>query len=184
MSETTTTPETTGEKTKNSTEGFRVGLSEHTKEVPLMVLKPPVIVTLAERHDPGTYYKIRVGLNVWGDLQRRIISRATPVNAGTSFKLAVAEISRNATDNEIEATLPSGHLFNETSLLAVIAGLIAEQPNGAEGDLIIRRINLFYTTFHGVSVRWSPSSPGWDVSSWNRSFGRWNTGARIFFPGN
>ena len=92
-----------------------------------------VTVTLAELHDPDKYYQTREGLYVWGDFRERIISKAKPVKAGATYSVSYADVGRDSTDKtdkEIEAALPTDHLFDESSVCAVVAGLIATQPNG------------------------------------------------------
>lgn len=54
----------------------------------MLVLAPKgsVAVTLAERHDPDTFYRTRSGLYVWDDYRNLVVAKAKPSEAGTIFK--------------------------------------------------------------------------------------------------
>ena len=153
----------------------------------MLVLAPrgSVTVTLTERHDPDEFYRTREGLYVWGDYRSRIVTKAKPSEAGTTVKIESAELMRDLTDAEIEAALPKGHLFDETQVSAVIAGLIAKQPNGEEGALVnTGRANLFYTDSYVVRVRWVADDRMWYVGACRRDDGRWRAGFQVFSPAN
>lgn len=151
----------------------------------LFVLGMPgaMTVTLAEQHDPVTFYQTRTGLCVWPDFQTRIVAQARPTDAGTVSKLDHAILTENMTDEQIEAVLPKEHLFTETLVCAAIAGLIALQPNGEDGVLLNNGYaNLFYMCSCVVGVRWYAVGRGWDVSTWRRDDSRWGAGGQVFSP--
>ena len=146
---------------------------------------PAVGASLAERHDPALYYKIRNGLYVWSDFRTRIVAKATPVEAGTTVEVGYADLGKNATDAEIEAALPTRHLFDEPAVCAIVAALIARQPEGKEGVLMNNGYaNLFYISSCVVRVRWLAVNRGWDVRTWLRDDYGWGAGGRVFSPAN
>ena len=157
-------------------------LEEAIGRMMVLVSRPLVTVSLTERHDPDAYYQIKKGLHVWGDFRERVVAKARPTEAGTTFTLAVADLGRDATDEDIEAALPTAHLFSETAACAAIAGLIAGQPHGGVGSLLTERVNLFYTSSCVVFADWHAVSREWNVSPWPRVGSRGRAGRRVFSP--
>ena len=152
----------------------------------MLVLAPlgTTTLTLAERHDPDTFYRTREGLYVWDDFRSRIVAKAKPSEAGLVMKFERAELMRDLTDEKIEGTLPKDHLFDETEVCALIASLIAKQANGEEGVLLnTGYANLFYTSSYVVFVDWDSDGREWDVSTYERGDG-WGAGDRVFSPAN
>ena len=144
-----------------------------------------VVVKIAEpRHDPDTFYRSRQGLYVWDGFRTLVVAKARPTDqADAAFTVNRAELTRDLTDEEIEAALPKEHLFSETDLCAIIAGLIAKQANGEEGALLNNGCaNLFYTSSSVLRVRWRADSREWLVRTWRRDGLRWNAGLRVFSP--
>ena len=153
----------------------------------MLVLAPKgtSTITLLERPDPDAFYRTRTGLYVWDDFRSRIVKNAKSSEAGLVVKVDNAELMRDLTDAEIEGALPKSHIFDETVLCVLIAGLIAKQANGEEGTLQSNGYaNLFYTSSCVVSVYWFAGNREWDVYTWERSDGRWSAGFRVFSPGN
>lgn len=142
-------------------------------------------VTLADRHDPDAFFQTRPGLHVTEDFRRRVVAKAKPSEAGTTHKVESAELMQNLTDKGVEDALPTNHLFDESQVSAVIAGLIAGQPNGEEGALLNNgRANLFYLSFCVVRVHWDADSREWRVFTWRRDENGWLAGVRVFSPAN
>jgi len=143
-------------------------------------------VTLAERHDPDVFYRTCSGLHVWDDFRSRIVAKARPSEVGATFKIESFELRQDLTDAEIEAALPKRHLFDETQVCAIIAGLIAKQPNGEEGPLINNGYaSLFYMSSYVAHVRWRRAgSRRWSVHAWLCGGDGWNAGNQVFFPAN
>ena len=142
-------------------------------------------VILTERHDPDTFYRTCEGLYVWDDFRSRIVANAKPSELGRTMKVNCAELMRDLTDKEIELALPIDHLFDETEVCAVIAGLIASQPNGEEGALLnTGYANLFYTSSCVVYVYWYADYRGWHVNAWKRGDYGWGAGYQVFSPAN
>lgn len=140
---------------------------------------------LAERHDPNAFYKTRDGLYVWNDFRTRIVKNAKVSKVGTTLKVERAKLMRDLTDAEIESALPKEHLFGETEVSAVIAGLIAKQAQGEEGVLLnTGYTNLFYTSSCVVGVGWFAGGRGWDVVACERGGHGWHAGRQVFSPAN
>lgn len=149
-----------------------------------LAFRGSVTVTLAEAHNPDAFYRNRTGLYVWQGFRDLVVATARPSEANT-FTLARAELMRNLTDAEIEAGLPIEHLFEESAVCAIVAGMIAEQPNGEEGKLLNNGYaNLFYTRSCVVCVRWYAVDRGWHVSACRRGGHRWRAGGQVFSPAN
>ncbi len=131
------------------------GMAEVRLLINTLTSYDPITVTLADRHDPNEFYQTRSGLYVGGDFHKKVVKAAKTTDAGASFTLNCAELMRNLTDSEIESALPKEHYFDETTLCAVIAALIANQLNGEEGTLLNNGYaNLFYTRSCAVLVVW------------------------------
>lgn len=212
MAKKTMTPSTTGPQIDKAVANYRAMLEKFAPQFPadavqkvlgqseladeqfkvfrrrieaLLVLAPrgSEEIILAERHDPDVFFQTRSGLWVGNDFHSRIVANARPSDAGTTLKVNSAEFTRDLTDKEIEEALPKEHLFDETMVCAVIADLIAKQPNGENGTLINNgRANLFYTESYVVLVRWSADYRRWYVSAWWRGAYRWYAGRLAFSP--
>ena len=142
-------------------------------------------LTLSARHEPTAFYRTCSGIYVWEDFRGRIVSKAKPTEAGASFKVNIDELGAELTDEEIENGLPKKHLFDESTLCAIIAEMISKQPNGEAGDLEnTGYVNLLYTQSCVVGVGWSSGERGWGVYAWDRFGGRWNAGGRVLSPAN
>lgn len=142
-------------------------------------------LTLVERHDPDEYYQTRSGLYVWGDFRSRVVAHAKPVESGMVFKVKSFDLMAGLTDEKIEVLLLKEHLFGDDQLCAIIAKLIAKQPNGEEGVLLNNGCaNLFYTGSDVVRVYWHSDSREWDVDAWRRGAYGWVAGRRVFSPAN
>lgn len=147
----------------------------------LKALETKISVTNSEEFDPKEYYQNREGLYVWSSFNSRILAKTSPVEKGKEFSLASFNLIENASDEEIEAGLPEQHLFDESDACAVIAGMIAKQPKGEEGDLLnTGYANLFYTPSFVVSVHWGGGR--WRVDSWGRDGDDWSADGRVFSP--
>jgi hypothetical protein len=147
------------------------------------VLQPrePISLTTSVTYDPDVYYRTGKGLYVWNSFRNRIVANAKPTNAGTGYTLAAADLTKDATDKEIEAALPEGYLFDESAVCAIVAELIAKQPGGEAGHLQNNgRANLFYTRSCVVRVRWDAGDGEWRVLTWGRGGDGWYAGRRVF----
>jgi hypothetical protein len=152
---------------------------------PASVLRPrgSVSLTLSRPHDPAAFYQTRDGLYVFDNYTSRIVAKATPVAAGTTYNVNIAELGEPATDQKIEDSLPQNHLFDESAVCAIIAEMIGKQQKGEPGDLEhTGRANLLYTASLVVYVRWSGAYRGWVVRTWDRGDDRWRAGPRVFSP--
>lgn len=150
-----------------------------------MLLAPrgTATVTLTERHDPNRFYQNRKGLWVWDDFRSRIVANAKPSDAGVTWEIKSAELMRGMTNTAIEAGLSASHLFDETQVCAIIAGLIVKQPEGQEGTLLNNGYaNLFYTSSCVVLVFWYADDRGWRVCAWGRDDRGWDAGNQVFCP--
>lgn len=142
-------------------------------------------VRISELHDPGAYFQTRSGLYVYGDFRSGVVSKASPVAIGTSYKLDAADLGQDASDEAIESALSKDHIFAESPVCAIIAQLIAKQANGEEGTLLNNGYaNLFYTSSFVVDVRWRSGDGKWGVYTWKRFDSEWDAGPRVFSPGN
>ncbi|MEK7503012.1 MAG: hypothetical protein AAB556_01045, partial [Patescibacteria group bacterium] len=88
-----------------------------------------VSVALAEKRNPDTFFKTRSGLYVWDNFRSRVVAKASPIDAGTKFRIERRDLVRDARDAKIEGAL-TNHFFEESAVCAVIAELISKQPNG------------------------------------------------------
>lgn len=137
----------------------------------LLVLVPrdPVSITLSQRHDPDVYYRTRSGLYVGNECRRRIISKATPITAGTSFKVNVFELGHDAANKEIRRGLPKNYLFKENVLCAIVAEMISKQSEGEPGDLEnTGNVHVLRTSSWEMLVYWHRVNPAWNVLAQRR----------------
>ncbi len=108
------------------------------------------------------------------------------IEVGKTITVKPQTLTRMATDAEIEDPVigmgPS-HLFGETVLCGVIAGLIARQPKGEEGALLNNGYaNLFYLGSCVVDVGWGSGGREWGVNAWRRGDDGWDAGGQVFSP--
>ncbi|MDO8589902.1 MAG: hypothetical protein Q7R69_01345 [bacterium] len=153
----------------------------------MLVLEPrgSTTVTLTEEHDPVGFYLTRSGLYIWDDFWTDVVLRAKPTVAGTTFRVESYDMMQCAADKVIEGALPKVHLFNETGLCAIVAGLIARQLKGEKGELVNNGCsNLLYLHSCVVDVCWSVGFREWDVHAWRRDGVEWDAGGRVFSPAN
>src|SRR3989344_101403 len=139
-------------------------------------------ITVKERHDPDAFYRTREGLYVYDNFRSRVVSKARSIKA-EAFTVESAELMRDLTDEEIEGSLPKNHLFGETEVCAIIAGLIAKQASGEEGTLLNNGYaNLFYTGSCVVGASWRSGDREWGVGTWGRGDFGWLAGSQVFSP--
>lgn len=143
----------------------------------------PITVTLSDRHDPDAFYHTRPDLDVSDDFRERVVKAAKTTDAGASFTLNCAKLMSALTTAGIEYSLPKEHYFDETTLCAVIAALIANQPNGKEGALCnLDGYNIFYTRPCVVRVYWNSYLRKWRVLTIRRDISKYFPGALVFSP--
>jgi hypothetical protein len=151
----------------------------------LLAPKGTTTITLAEPHDPDAFYRTGSGLYVRANFRSKVVSLAKPSQAGATYKVAKADLTRHLADREIEGALPENHLFDETELCAIIAGLILRQSPVFEGELLNDgNPNLFYTRASVAAVHRSIGGRRWRLSAWKRDFMRWDAGSQTFSPPN
>lgn len=149
-----------------------------------------VTVTVLKEHDPSSFYRTHSGLWVSEGFRELVVAKARPTEAGTKFALKPRSLGRNAADKEIEGELEemlgkSKHLFDETTVSAVVARLIDGQPTGESGPLLNNGYaNLFYTASSVVCVHWYSDRRRWYVNTWRRDGPWWGAGRQVFSPGN
>ena len=139
------------------------------------------VVKISEKHIPSEFFQNRKGLYIWSSFTNNISDKAEETEAGKEFKISSFELTKDLTDEEIEKELPKEHLFSETDVCAIIAGLIEKQPKGEEGTLLnTGYANLFYTSSRVVCVHCRGG--GWFVFVWERDDDEWLEGGRVFSP--
>ena len=131
------------------------------------------------------FQQIRAGLWVSGDFLNAVVAKARVVEAGTTFTVKLQTLGRAANDTEIEDPvigLGPNHLFDETALCGVAAGLIKEQSQGEGGALLNDgKVILFYLSSGVVRMRWRTVSREWDLHPWQRN-NRHEAGSQIVSP--
>lgn len=143
---------------------------------PYLVPCGTFIITLAERHDPDKYYQAVFG--PWSP--EAFVCLAKPTDAGASFVVSSFRLRDTLDDEAIEFALPTQHLFGETELSAVVAGLIDLQPNAESGKLCNDGSdNLFYAD-PGVIDVYAATDQRWWVHSWPRGKNKWPAGSQVF----
>lgn len=151
-----------------------MGILTHMAKTTVKVEKP---------ENPSNYFKDRDGLYVWDNFRNQVVSGASTVKAGASFKLESFKLNRTAYDSEIEKSLRKNHIFTATDVCAILAELISKQSKGEEGTLLNNGYaNLFYMESCVVGVRWGSECWGWRVGAWRRGDDRWSGGGRVFSP--
>ena len=151
----------------------------------LLVPIGEVSLTLAKRHDPDKYYRNRNNLWTYCNFRGVVAAKAKPVKAGTVFKVNIHQISRNATDRQIERALPARHRFDESAVCAVVARMIQKQRQQESDDLetFNSKSNLFYIDACAVPLTWHDYGRiigQWYVGAWKRDNLGWVAGTRVF----
>lgn len=150
------------------------------KKSPLELIEKKVEVKGSSK-DFADFFKSRKGLWVSSDFKTRILEKAA--EKGIDMPVASYKLVKDATDEEIEAALPKKHIFSESEVCTVIAGLIENQPKGEKGILLNDGwYNLFYTPSFVVLVRWRSDDGEWRVCAWGRVGGDWGADCRVFYP--
>lgn len=153
------------------------------KTTTLRLLEKKIDVQVEAGFKPSSFFKDRDGLYVFSSFADRILTTAKDVKKQGTYPIASYELTKAATDEEIEMGLPKKHTFTESEVCAIIASLIEKQPKGEKGVLLNDGWwNLFYTPAFVVYVRWSVD--GWCVYSWPRGGYLWFGSFRVFSPAN
>lgn len=146
----------------------------------LKVVKKKIKVEIPLKYNLIEFFVNRKGLYVWNNFKDNVLKKANAVTK-TEFDISSLNLTEDANNEKIENSLPKDHLFSETEVCAIIAGLIEKQPDGEEGTLLNNGyVNLFYTTSHVVLVRWN--GVAWNVDGWRRVDDGWLSGYRVFSP--
>lgn len=133
--------------------------------------------------DPKEFFKTGPGIYVWSDFISRIVEKAQTVEVNSEYKIDSWKLESSATDEQIEQSLESGHIFSESEVAAIVAELISKQSKGKDGALQNNGYsNLFYTPNFVVGVHWGAESGRWRVSSWPRRGRDWRVDDRVFSP--
>lgn len=148
----------------------------------ILKLRGSTTVTLDADHDPDRFYQSRSGLWVNKEFRRLVVVNAKRSEKGTTHKVDYYGLRLNLTDTQIEDGLAQ-HLFTETAGCAIIAGLMAKQPNGEEGALLNDgNANLFYTASCAAHVSWNSNIVRWNINCYSRSSFSWFAGYQVFSP--
>ena len=154
--------------------------------IPIKMLE----IEISERRVPSAFYRDRPGLWVWGEIPD-ITARAKPVAAGTKFPVQISRLGRDATDKEVEDSLPADHFFGvdgiseESAFCAILAEMLVRQWEGKEGDLEhLGRSNLIYLPSCVALVRRRVGNREWIAHTWLRDDYRWCAGRRVLSPSN
>ena len=134
--------------------------------------------------EPKKFFVNRKGLYVWSGFTEKIIERgkATKIEKG-SHAIESLDLVTSATDEQIELSLDNKNVFSESDAAALIAEMIARQPNGEDGELLTSGdVNLFYTPACVVYVLWRAGGGEWRVFAWDRDDNWWRAGRRVFSP--
>lgn len=152
-------------------------------ETRLLVPRGPAKATLTKRLDAKASYRNQGDLHVSDDYRAFIVRHAAPIEAGTTFAFQISDLTREATDKEIENALTDGYWFKKTPVCGMIAALVALQPNGGPGKLLHEGSkNLFFTSSIVIVVEWSAVRRGWHVMTCPRGRYVWPTSSRVFSP--
>jgi len=136
----------------------------------------PITITLTQDHNPNEFYQTRPGLWVSGNFRTRVVDKAKPSKAGTTFKLNRVELAKDLTNSEIEAALPQDHFFDESQVCAIVDNLVS-RPGDEKNEYY-----LLYTASRVVSVDWYAGNRKWSVSTWTRDDDRWSAVSQVFSP--
>ena len=164
-------------------------LRRHVESVSVLTYRGSKTIRITAERPPLDFYQDRDGLWVWGDFQNRVATRAGTIEVDTVINVDYHEITipaeNGATDEQIETALGSKHLFDETTVSALIAEMISAQEGGRAGLLLNDgKVNLFYISGRVVLVSWLAGSSRWVVDTWGRDDDRWNRGPRVFRSSN
>lgn len=136
--------------------------------------------------NPERVFRTGSGLYVWDDFRTRIALRAKSVESAYEMQLASFTLTEQATDAQIRAELPEGHVFEDTGIFCChLAGMIEAQAGGIEGVLLNNSYaNIFYVQalveVFAVSVVWHADARRWSVNA-SRLRGRnWIADYRVF----
>ncbi len=141
-------------------------------------------LVVARPYNPSDYYQDREGMLIpGGDFRKVVVMQAQQLVTEAEFEVEFYDLKRNAAyHSQVEAALPTEHLFNETNLCAVIAENIELQKESKEGLLLTNGDNIFYTRSHYVAVRWHSRRSLWLINVWPRGHGRLYDTSRVFSP--
>jgi len=165
-----------------------------------LVPRESFTITLSARHEPLKFYVNYNGQGLtfvdsrFEGFTQVVLPKAFPVEAGTTFDVDSFDIGNmdGASHDEMEGALPERHLFDESTLCAIIATMIAAQRYGEPGKLQhTGKSNLFYLPSHVVEVRWSGGvglsgrGKGWHVEAYRRRYDvKYSVDSRVFCPVN
>ncbi|HEY4522117.1 MAG TPA: hypothetical protein VJH91_00560 [Candidatus Paceibacterota bacterium] len=146
-----------------------------TKVVPVEL--PPILVfddehiatvVLPERHDPDSFWqttKSAPARYVYGSFRTNVVAKARPSGSADTVKMRYADVSRDTTVRDI-LDAPGVGDHDPSKLLAIIAAMIARQPNGEaleNGLLNDGRGNLFPCGSVLANVHWNVVHQKWHV---------------------
>ena len=132
---------------------------------------------------PSEFFQNRPGLWVSDDFRDLVVAKAEPTEAGKTFTVKPQVLGRDATDAEIEDELGGMHLFDETAVVAIVAGLISRQEGGKAGVLLNNGYaNILYLGSCVVDVCWRADDREWRVLTWQRGGNGWDAGSQVFSP--
>lgn len=152
------------------------------EESVLKIVKEKIEVKILKKYNPQEFLKTRKGLYVWSSFPSNVSDKAKAITK-TTLKISSFDLITRSYDKDIEKELPKKHIFTETDVCAVIAGLIEKQSKGEEGVLLNNGYaNIFYTKSHVVLVYWNSGGGEWYVRGWDRGDGSWSGGRRVFSP--
>lgn len=150
------------------------------KESVVKIVKKKIEVKVPKKYEPKEFFITRTCLYVWSGFSEYILKKAKVITV-TSFNISSFDLITCAYDKEIESELPKKHLFTETEVCGVIAGLIEKQSKGESGTLLNNGYgNIFYTKSRVVDVGWDSGYGEWYVSDWSRGVDSWLGGRRVF----
>lgn len=149
-----------------------------------LVPQGPTIFAVSRRLDPKAFFESCTGFSVSADFRSIVVANARPVEAGTQYRVGIADLTRRFTDDKIEAELETvARLFSETDVCGFLTLLIMKQVTGEEGELLNDgSVNLFYTQSCVVRVLQSAFSQyGLVVGARPRGDRIWSAGSRVFY---
>lgn len=143
----------------------------------LKSVKKEIKVVVPAKYNPKEFFKNRDGLYIWSGFSDTVLKKAKSATI-SPLSISSYDLLKTSYDKDIEAELPKNHIFSETNVCAIIAGLIEKQPKGKEGTLLSNGYaNIFYTKSRVVDVRWLVGK--WFVRGWDRELA-WHSGVRVF----
>jgi len=127
-------------------------------------------VALNERHDPASFWHNTAetpARYVWSGFTTHVVAKAKPRDPSGIVKIRYADLPCRVKVRAILAASGVGN-FDPSDLSAIIAAMIAKQPNGEPGDLLNDgKANLFPCGSVLAHVDWSDDRRGWYVSDWS-----------------